>query len=205
MKRVTSGAADAYYNAASLPFMRSTNKMLSPIGPPGRRTARGFTMVEILVTIAIIGIIAIFVIPNFLDSLNKAKQKRTMADIHETGTAMVSWIAGQMGAAAAGAQSIALSSYGDGIAAEDLEALLVPHYIAHLPRHDAWGHDFEYFLKTESLLAGRVMLIRSAGFDGVFSDDTYEFAPFVTTDFDQDIVWADGIFVRWPVGVTASR
>ena len=23
-------------------------------------------------------------------------------------------------------------------------------------------------------------------------------APFVSTDYEQDIVWADGLFVRWP-------
>ena len=185
--------------------MRRTATTRSLVGPAAGRRGGGFTMVEILVTIAIIGLIAIFVIPNFLDSLNKAKQKRTMADMHEAGTAMVSWIAAQMGAAAAGSQSVALSAYGDTIEADDLEELLVPDYIANVPRHDAWGHDFEYFLRSENLLAGRVMLIRSTGFDGVFSSDTYELAPFLATDFDQDIVWADGIFVRWPVGVAAKN
>ena len=42
----------------------------------------------ILVVVAIIGIVAIFVIPNFLDSLHKAKQKRTMADMHDVGKAI---------------------------------------------------------------------------------------------------------------------
>ncbi len=170
-----------------------------------RESGRGFTMIEILVVVVIIGIIAIWVIPNFIDSLNKAKQKRTMADIHEIGRAMLSWIAGQMGASAAGANSVSLDSYGDGIAADDLESLLVPDYIAHVPRRDAWGHDLDYYLRTDKLLAGRVMLIRSTGIDGAFSGDSYDFAPFVTTDFDQDIVWADGVFVRWPAGLSTAR
>ena len=169
-----------------------------------RARQRGFTLIEILVTIAIIGLIAVFVIPNFLDSLNKAKQKRTMADIHETGKAMISWLTGQMGAAGAGAQSLGISEYGSEIETDDLSALLVPNYIARVPEHDAWGHDYEYFLKVDDLLAGRVMLIRSPGFDGQFSGDSYTLEPFVTTDFNQDIVWADGIFIRWPAGATSA-
>ena len=40
--------------------------------------------------------------------------------------------------------------------------------------------------------------------DGSFSDDEYTLSSFTTTDFDQDIVWADGIFVRWPVGAATG-
>lgn len=86
----------------------------------------------------------------------------------------------------------------------DLAALLVPDYIARVPERDAWGHPLEYFLRTENLLAGRVMLIRSPGLDGVFSESSYEFSSFPTTEFDQDIVWADGFFVRWPLGAATA-
>ncbi len=168
-----------------------------------KRQPRGFSMVEILVTITIIGIIAIFVIPNFLDSLHKAKQKRTMADLHAIGRAAMSWLTGEMGAAAAGAAAN-LGDYGSAVDSSDLRDLLVPDYVADVPRFDGWGNDFEYFLKTDDLLASQVMLIRSPGRDGVFSTDSYSFGPFVATDYAQDIVWADGIFIRWPSGVSTS-
>jgi hypothetical protein len=29
-------------------------------------------------------------------------------------------------------------------------------------------------------------------------NNTWTVAPFVATDYDQDIVWADGYFVSWP-------
>ena len=53
--------------------------------------------------IAIIGILAAILIPNLLDAMEKAKQKRTVADMRITGTAMFSWLSDEVGAAAAGA------------------------------------------------------------------------------------------------------
>ena len=169
-----------------------------------RARRSGFTLIELLVVVAIIGIIAVILIPNFISALHKAKQKRTMAEIHETGKAMFSWLTDQVGAAAAGAQSVAVSDYGTVAAIPDLSTLLTPRYIARIPERDAWGHELEYFLRTEDPLAGQVMLIRSPGLDGNFSNGDYVHSAFTTTDFDQDIVWADGIFVRWPVGATST-
>ncbi|HEY2737027.1 MAG TPA: prepilin-type N-terminal cleavage/methylation domain-containing protein, partial [Thermoanaerobaculia bacterium] len=51
---------------------------------------KGFTLIELLIVIAIIGLIAAMLIPNLLDAMQKAKQKRTIADIRITGTAMFS-------------------------------------------------------------------------------------------------------------------
>ena len=40
-----------------------------------RNRQKGFTLIELLIVVAIIGIIAALLIPNFLDALQKAKQK----------------------------------------------------------------------------------------------------------------------------------
>jgi hypothetical protein len=42
------------------------------------------------------------------------------------------------------------------------------------------------------------MLIRSQGRDKDFDSDEYTVTSFDSTDYDQDIVWADGFMVRWP-------
>src|SRR5947199_8503811 len=77
-----------------------TQTMLTKIRTRNRQ--KGFTLIELLIVVAIIGIIAALLIPNFLDALQKAKQKRTVADMRNVGTAMFSWLTDQVGAAAAG-------------------------------------------------------------------------------------------------------
>ncbi len=121
-----------------------------------------------------------------------------MAEIHQTGTAMMAWLTGEIGAAGAGTSTVDISSYGTAITVADLEALLVPNYIANVPSNDGWGNPFEYYLMTSDLLAARVMAIRSPGRDGRYAASNYTFAGFVSTDYDQDLVWADGVFIRWP-------
>ncbi|RMH23344.1 MAG: prepilin-type N-terminal cleavage/methylation domain-containing protein, partial [Acidobacteria bacterium] len=68
-----------------------------------RELRRGFTLIELLIVIAIIGIIASILIPNLLDALQKAKQRRTVAEMRNLGVAWMSWLTDQVGAAAAGA------------------------------------------------------------------------------------------------------
>ena len=169
-----------------------------------RNRNKGFTLIELLIVVAIIGIIAALLIPNFLDALQKAKQKRTVADERNLGTAMMSWLTDQVGAAAAGASSTSqwdTADYGTAQGCGVLEGLLVTQYIQKVPCQDGWNNDYEFYLKTGSeVLDEQVMAIRSGGRDGSFSSTTYTSGSFTPTDYQQDIVWADGFFVRWPQG-----
>jgi type II secretion system protein G len=56
-----------------------------------RKPDEGFTLVELLIVVAIIGIIAAIAIPNLLSAIQRGKQKRTMGDIKTTGTALESF------------------------------------------------------------------------------------------------------------------
>lgn len=164
-----------------------------------RSTQKGFTLIELLIVVAIIGILAAMLIPNLLDAMHKAKQKRTVADIRITGTAMMAWLSDEVGAAAAGQTETAvdMSNY-KAITRAELSQLLVPHYIEVVPFLDGWKTPYEYFLDTENPLNRQVMGIGSGGLDKSSIGGTYTISSFDPTDYEQDILWVDGFFVRWP-------
>jgi prepilin-type N-terminal cleavage/methylation domain-containing protein len=170
-----------------------------------RRGQKGFTLIELLIVVAIIGIIAAILIPNLLDALQKAKQKRTVGDIRNIGTAWFSWFQDQVAAASAGATT----TYDfDGIgtqlsATELLTTLFISNtmfYIQKIPDKDGWGSNYE-FRGTSDLTDANVMGIASYGRGGTDEGGTYTMGPFIATQYEQDIVWADGFFVRYPAGV----
>jgi type II secretion system protein G len=158
----------------------------------------GFTLIELLIVIAIIGIIAALVIPNLLDAMHKAKQKRSMGDIKIVGTALMSWLTDQSGAAAAAGQATVDVTDMPLRSRDEITAVLVPHYVQEVPERDGWLADYEYRLDLDDPEGDLVFSVRSLGRDAVSQGTEYTIGPFEPTDYDQDLVWVDGGFIRWP-------
>jgi type II secretion system protein G len=152
------------------------------------RKEKGFTLIELLIVVAIIGILAAIAIPNLLTAMQRARQKRSMADMRTIATAWESYATetNKYSAAAAGhalATSVPLSW---------LDNNLTPTYIKLIPHNDGWSNAFI------ASRGGNDYMLESYGRDGKPDGSATSGA---TTNFDCDIVYSDGVFSQYPEGV----
>jgi len=154
------------------------------------RNKKGFTLIELLIVVAIIGIIVAIAIPNLLNAIQRAKQKRTMADMRAAGTAAeafaVDWNHYPPSAALLLPPTLAFTSA--------TLNYMQPTYIKLLPTLDAWGGPLYYDCTTPF----QEYSIASYGKDGAV-DTGFTTGP--TTDFNKDIVFSNGQFLTYPEGV----
>lgn len=127
-------------------------------GPMARQS--GFTLIEIMVVVIIIGLLAGIVVPNVMDSLDKANVQKARADFKSIQTAL---------------KLYRIDNFNYPTTEQGLEALVVKPSIAPLPRHykssgyleslpkDPWGGDYQYMSPGE----GHEYDIYSLGADGV--------------------------------------
>jgi general secretion pathway protein G len=155
----------------------------------------------VFVGVALVGIVAALLIPNYLDALMKAKQKRTQAELRAIGTAVEVYKAEH--------QAVPVAHDIDGLA-----RLLAAASGPPIPRLDAWHRPFRYECwqsggATTSAAGGFAgpcdhYRIGSAGRDGTFdrpdlkSYGAPSYTAFDTTDYDRDLVFGDGTFITWP-------
>ncbi len=152
-------------------------------------------IVGLLVVVALIGIVSAIAIPNLLTAVQRAKQKRTMADIRSLAVALESYQALN-------------NEYPPGAAPVDLRSALEPRFIKNVPTVDGWGHGLEYVcLKDATESSGKCVgyIIGSGGKDGRFEHDALletlvAQEPIATTNFDCDIVYSNGKFWEYPEG-----
>ena len=161
-----------------------------------RRDKRGFTLIELLIVVAIIGIIVAIAIPNLLNAIQRAKQKRSMADMRSIGTALEAYAVDYNKYPAAAGSFV----WPSGITAVPTTTIgasatlaLSPTYIRTMPMKDGWNSYFHYGVNTTNL----DYALASTGKDGAI-DTTVILGP--TTDFNNDIIFADGQFIAYPEG-----
>lgn len=161
-----------------------------------QRGARGLSLLEVLIVVMILGILAVIATANYLNALQLARQKRTMADMQAIGVAWEARAGDMKSYNAAGA---AFAYPAAEIRYDELRPRLSPTYIRELPRLDAWGNPFDF--AADEPIGGKGATsysIRSRGRYGVV-DPSYDSTR--TTNFDCDIVFSAGTFAVYPEGV----
>jgi len=169
-----------------------------------KRNNKGFTLIELLIVVAIIGIIVAIAIPNLLNAIQRAKQKRTMADMRSAGTAAEAYAVdfNHYPAAAATAMvwpsglSTPTTSFGDPGVAAHFNVQVAPTYIRVLPLVDGWSSWYLY--KGSATANAQHYAILSAGKDGSATGPNT--GNFETTNFNEDIIFCDGQFLQYPAG-----
>jgi general secretion pathway protein G len=139
-----------------------------------RSRQAGFSLIELMIVILTIGIIASIGIPMLMDAVDRAKQRRSMADMHSI-------------VSANGTYYIDMQDY-----SPDLTTLATANYLQVALTLDAWGNPFVYNVGAQTYT------LTSLGSDGAGGPAPP--VPWINDPFDPDITVVDGMFTQAPEG-----
>jgi general secretion pathway protein G len=142
------------------------------------RRRAGFTLIEILVAMAIIGIVSSIATYSLFNAFEKARQRSTMADIRGVANAVEAY------SLDSGLPPTASGNW------QELIDNLTPIYAKHLPDSDHWKNGYTY---SSDGTGGYT--IESFGRDGIDGANISISSRF---NFDLDIVLVNGQFIAVP-------
>ena len=152
---------------------------------PGMNTqdhssCRGFSLVELLIVAAVIGLIAAIAIPNLVNAIQRGRQSRTVGDLRGIATAVAMY-------------QQDYSKYP--VAADNTDAAdLRPHlasYMENFNANDGWQRPFRYTSDGDHYTLVSYALNGVADTPWVQGETNY---------FDDDIVIVDGSYLQVPAG-----
>ena len=147
-----------------------------------RYDSRGYSLIELLITLVVIGVVAAMTIPNLLAAIDKGKQKRTMADMRSIGTAVEAY-------------AVDNGNYPIASDAATLALLISGKFVKVMPEQDGWNH--AYVVDSQATQ----YTLSSSGKDGAPSGCVVGTH---TTQFNQDICFSHGQFVQYPEGAQTN-
>lgn len=140
--------------------------------------SRGFTLVELLITVAIIGLLAAMAVANLNNALDKSRQRQTMATMRNVSTAVEAYNTdnGHLPA--------------NGITADQLKTLLVDNVFKAVEVQDGWDSDLVYTASDGAYTLESYGRDRANGPQNITRQTRDE--------FEYDILLADGQFKYSP-------
>lgn len=181
-------------------------RYLADVNMLTRRRGNGFTLIEILIVIVIVGILAALLIPQIQVAIFKAKQKGSMNDMNTISKALMSYVTDK---------GIPPENPGGPLEAGDpLITQLEPYHVLTLLKTDHWGNPWQIW--TGVAVAGHFgievgdvgaedFLIQSLGRDSRSEDDfSYKdgLALFYIVksiaDFNKDLILWNGSWIHAP-------
>jgi general secretion pathway protein G len=151
--------------------------------PPDPVRKNGFSLIELMIVLVIIGLLVAILIPNLLDAIDRARQRSTVAELR-------AWANG-LGAYMAEIGTLPLGT-GAPIVASTIHNDLVPYAVSALHDQDTWKNNLFYIAPAATPISYTIM---SGGKNGAID---ICITPQNWLNYSEDIAVSDGLFICSP-------
>lgn len=158
-----------------------------------KRLPKGFTLIEILIVLTIIAILVGLSVSAMLMAMERARQRRTMADIRTIANSVEAYSVDYNRYPPASGFILPPTLSLPTLTLGNMRPYIVPTYIRTLPLVDGWNSWITYGTSTGLT----DYAIRSSARGGV-PETSPVFG--ITTNVDADIIVVNGTFVQYPEG-----